>query len=134
MRNLARAAIVVVVFGFVGCTPVDRGVNDPSEEPCGTLTYENFAADFFDSYCLRCHSEDLTGLARSGAPSSVNFDTLDLIRERLDRIGIRAGSAGSMPPSEPFPTSTERAQLLNWIDCGALTDDEAANLNDNSAQ
>ena len=41
---------------------------------------------------------------------------------RVDQRPIEgdfAGTSTSMPPSAPFPTSDQRMQLVNWIDCGA---------------
>lgn len=103
-----------------GCTPTGMGVDAPSDEPCGTLTYENFASGFFDVYCLRCHSAGVTGLLRLGAPADVNYDTYEDVSAFLDLIRDRAGTIGDMPPFGPFPSAEERAMLLNWIDCGAI--------------
>jgi uncharacterized membrane protein len=116
--------ILIASLCLAGCnaSPGTR-VTTPSGEACGELTYENFAEDFMDTYCLRCHSSSLTGIiARTGAPEDTNFNTLTDVRDEQNRIRLRAGVAGTMPPSAPFPTEDERAQLLNWIDCGTISD------------
>jgi hypothetical protein len=88
-----------------------------------TLTYDNFAKAFFSNYCLRCHSEKVTGAARMDAPSDHNFDTLaeiDLLSMHIDEMAGSGPSATNttMPPSDPKPTMEERQKLSEWIVCG----------------
>ena len=47
-------------------------------------------AQVFSSNCLFCHSSELTGSQRNGAPSSVNWDTYDDAVENGDRAIVRA--------------------------------------------
>jgi uncharacterized membrane protein len=98
-----------------------------------TLTYANFGQSFFATFCLRCHSVNLTGDARNGATIGVNFDTLDGIRAHLCRIDDFAGKGPittpndkfmpfvepQLNPPEQFPTDGERSQLSQWLACGA---------------
>jgi cytochrome c5 len=93
--------------------------------PAGsTVTYDNFAKDFFTNYCLSCHSTKLMGAARNGAPADHNFDTLaavDLLSAHIDEY---AGSGPSstnthMPPmGSKAPSMAERQKLSEWIACG----------------
>lgn len=118
-----------LTFVGAGCSPdsplpaellpaVARG----SPDDCGDITYRNFGADFFAKYCLRCHNEMLVGdIARTDAPTGINFNTLDDVRRFQSRIRLRAGEQGDMPPRiapVPRPSETERVQLIRWIDCG----------------
>ena len=93
------------------------------------LTYENFGASFFESYCLRCHSSSLvTPEERSNAPLGINYDTLEGVRAVADRIRVRAGVSGTMPPlfePVPRPSQAERDQLVEWIDAGTPSDTDA---------
>lgn len=95
---------------------------------CADLTYENFAADFFAKYCLGCHNEQLTGdIARTDAPTGIDFNKLDGVRTFQKRIRLRAGEQGDMPPrllSVPRPSESERLQLIRWIDCGTPTESD----------
>jgi uncharacterized membrane protein len=90
---------------------------------CGQTTYEDFGARFFHDYCLHCHNEQLEGdMARTDAPTGINFNTLDQIRGYQRRIRLRAGEQGDMPPSllpVPRPSEQERLRLIRWLDCGA---------------
>jgi uncharacterized membrane protein len=89
-----------------------------------TLTYANFGQAFMQSYCLRCHSQDVMGNARQGAPSDHNFDTLDEIQGLAEHIDEYAGSGPAatntgMPTDTPSPSTEERRKLSEWLACGA---------------
>src|SRR5262245_33137965 len=109
-----------------GCSPdapmPDALYQSAEVAPCGDLTYENFGAKFFPDYCLRCHNEQLVGdIARTDAPTGINYNTLDDIRAFQRRIRLRAGEQGDMPPRllpVPAPSDEERIKLMRWIDCG----------------
>lgn len=113
-----------------GCTALSTGTTCPQGS---TLTYVSFGQAFFGTYCTRCHSASVTGDARNGATIGVNFDTVDGIRPNACRIDSFAGSGPKgtntiMPfditslnpvPPQVFPTVGERAQLSQWLACGA---------------
>jgi hypothetical protein len=88
------------------------------------LTYEDFGRPFMESYCLRCHSVDVTGAAREGAPADHNFDTLIEVQGLAEHIDGMAGAGPDstneiMPIGDPTPTLEERRQLAEWLACGA---------------
>jgi len=90
-----------------------------------TLTYENFAKQFFSDYCLSCHSEKVSGAARNGAPADHNFDTfadIDLLHMHIDQLAGSGASATNtkMPPmaAAKKPSLEERQKLSEWIACG----------------
>jgi len=133
-RKLWRPLVVVVLalpclFGHGGgcCEGEDEVLGPPTETVCpenSELTYESFGEAFFADYCTRCHSVDVTGGAREGAPSDHNFDTQFEAQALADHIDQAAGSGPAstntaMPPDEPFPSMTEREQLAEWLACGA---------------
>lgn len=89
--------------------------------PKGTLiSYENFGSGFMSQYCLSCHSERKTNLARAGAPAEVNFDRLKDIQ--IFRANVlartRIGQAKPMPPNREIPKE-QVLILVEWLDCGA---------------
>jgi uncharacterized membrane protein len=123
---MMRVAITLLVVGAVGCTDDPPLFGPPTESECptgSTLTYDNFGQPFMEAYCTRCHSSELTGEDRMGAPSFHDFDTLFGIRavaEHVDQTSA-AGPAAvnrSMPPDGDRPTDEERYQLGEWIACG----------------
>ncbi len=100
----------------------------PTEAVCpdeGTdLTFENFGEPFFTAYCARCHSIEVEGADRQGAPSDHNFDTPIEARGLADHIDWTTGSGPGatneiMPPSGAVPSVEEREQLSVWLACGA---------------
>jgi uncharacterized membrane protein len=125
---MARVA-VIAFLALTACGP-DSVFGPPTESTCpqgSTLTYENFGKGFMTQYCTRCHSSELVGADRMGAPSFHDFDTLFGIKAVADHIdettasGPAATNTG-MPPDGPFPTLEEREQLGEWIACGMPSD------------
>jgi uncharacterized membrane protein len=130
---LSAGVLLLAFAGGGGCQLLALSPNDPldpdlvaslSDTDCGEVdaTYENFAADFFARYCLRCHSETLVGdSARQDAPVGIDFDTRAGAESFASRIRLRAGLDGDMPPrilGGARPTHSERVRLIQWIDCG----------------
>ncbi len=125
---------VLVPLGVFGihCSP-DLPLPDdliPKTVDCTEIdhTYENFGKAFLQEYCLRCHSVTLeSDLSRLDAPLGINFDSMGQVREFESRIRLRAGELGDMPPRlipGPHPSFDERIKLIEWIECGMLTEDE----------
>jgi hypothetical protein len=88
------------------------------------LTYKNFAAGFFSSYCIRCHDSSLSGTDRNGAPADRNYDSLSGLVDTGSMLIDQAAAAGPartntfMPPSSPLPSDAERRRLGEWLACG----------------
>jgi uncharacterized membrane protein len=120
-------AFAVAFTTWPACTPDQPLADDllaaARESPCGDSTYRNFAAEFFGRYCLGCHNSQLSGdMSRLDAPTGINFNTLSDVRAFQNRIRLRAGVQGDMPPAllpVDQPSDEERLQLIRWIDCGA---------------
>ncbi len=111
-----------------GCSGEEAKIEfgPPTETVCppeGTqLTYDNFGEAFMEDYCLRCHSIDVEGADRQGAPSDHNFDTrLEVLalKEHIDWMtGAGPGAVNEqMPPSGNAPSLEERTQLSTWLAC-----------------
>jgi uncharacterized membrane protein len=82
------------------------------------LTYDNFGRHFMDTWCQPCHGSTSTN--RQGAPGEFIFDTQAQVQHWAARIYVRsAGPNDSMPPGPTDPTPAERAQLADWLACGA---------------
>ncbi len=115
-----------MLVALAGC-PQESVFGPPTETACppqGTmLTYTGFAKPFMESYCTRCHSSELVGKDRHGAPSFHDFDSLFGIKAVADHIDetTAAGPAATntgMPNEGKQPTLEERKQLGEWIACG----------------
>ncbi|PRQ03126.1 hypothetical protein [Enhygromyxa salina] len=96
---------------------------EPSGAECdASLTYEEFAAPFMQSYCTGCHSSTLTGPARNGAPDGHDFDSLAgilAVAGHVDQYAAAGPDATNelMPPSGPAPSHAEREMLGAWLAC-----------------
>lgn len=110
-----------------GATGSTSAFESLDERPCpedSLLSLEGFGAPFMLTHCTGCHHSALKDGERAGAPLGVDFDTLALVRAQAARIWARAGDQNAtMPPVGP-PPADERAQLGEWLACGAPTRDE----------
>lgn len=127
------SAVLGVFFGILACSEADpaeprRSAASSTGATCptgSTITYENWALEFFESYCLRCHSETRTAQdERHGATLGANWDDLNSVRDFAQEIDAFAAAGPKavnemMPPSAPLPSTDERRRLGEWLACGA---------------
>ena len=114
-------------------TEEEESTGTPSGAECppdSTLTYETFGRDFMDMYCVRCHSSELQGTARNGAPEGHDFDRLEGILPVAEHVDAYAAAGPDavntrMPPTPPRPTEEERSQLGEWLACEQLDGPDA---------
>ena len=116
-------ALVLALLAACGPDSIWGPPTESTCPPASTVTYDNFGKEFMTKYCTRCHSSELRGAARMGAPSFHDFDTLYGIRAVSNHIDetTAAGPAAinkGMPPDSPAPTDEERYKLGEWIACG----------------
>jgi mono/diheme cytochrome c family protein len=99
---------------FVASACGGQSIEAASCPPSGTpLTYANFGRAFFDAHCVHCHGG-------TDSHSSRAFLTVEAIRELRERIYANAtGENPPMPPGPDDPPAEERAQLAEWLVCGA---------------
>jgi hypothetical protein len=136
VSNVSRFAAVLAVFASSFLLTACAGADNPEPAPVtsttgalcpasSTLTYDNFAGDFFASYCIRCHSTaNTTTESRQGATPHYNWDDPDIVRQHIPEIdSVAAGGPKTintvMPPSDPVPSDAERLKLGEWLACGA---------------
>ena len=92
------------------------------------LTYSSFGQSFFGNFCTRCHATTVIGIARNGAPSDHNFDSLagvQLWSAEIDQVAAMnpTGSQKNtvMPPvgiALTFPEDGDRQRLACFIAAG----------------
>src|SRR5262245_499943 len=107
--------LFLLAVGFVaavdlfGCTTQGVTTSD-----CATATVPAFAQLDALQKCTSCHSSTLTGDARSGAPSRINYDSYDAAVANIDH-GLREIEEGAMPPSGAETlTADEETSLQLW--------------------
>jgi hypothetical protein len=134
----ARSFVLVAVawFAAVGCegdpAPADEEIPPPpyasfDARPCpndSVLTWENFGQPFMRNWCTSCHADAVAEEGRAGAPLSINFDDLDGVRDHAARIWARGGDQNNTMPPAGVPPELERAQLGEWLACGARSRDD----------
>ncbi|MDB4956599.1 MAG: hypothetical protein JWO36_4168 [Myxococcales bacterium] len=112
MKRLALALLA-------SCATAPLEIQDYPCPPQGTtLTYASFGQRFIDTNCSTCHSASAG--SRHGAPENFQFDTIEDVHHRADRIFVRAAATNtSMPPGPVDPPPDERDKLAEWLACGA---------------
>ena len=102
----------------------DTGLNDPyiDGRHCPddlAATWESFGQGFLLDHCVGCHSANVEGEARSGAPVGVDFETHAKALQWLQSIFVvSADAAVAMPPADSVPAE-DRFILGDWLACGA---------------
>ena len=127
MRSIYARAALAAAFMLFTAACGDPLFGPPTQSACppggSTLTYEGFGKPFMEEFCTDCHSSQLTGKDRHGAPSFHDFDTLfgiKAVHEHIDETAAAGPAAtnDSMPPKTPKPTLEQRRLLGEWIACG----------------
>jgi uncharacterized membrane protein len=114
VRRALWMAAVLVAPACAHWTELDE-VSCP---PGGTTLRYRDAAGFMAAYCNRCHSAPEG--ERSGAPLGVVVDNYASVYNLRERIFLRAAADNTTrPPGPDDPPAAERAQLAEWIACGA---------------
>ena len=98
---------------------------------------DGIRAMVFQTNCLGCHSTELSGAARNGAPAGADYDTYSDASKNGDGAVNRGVTAMDMPPaSASNPLTDEQKQALkNWKALGfpesvlpAVYSSDSANL------
>lgn len=79
-------------------------------------SWASFGGAFVAAECQACHSIDAAD--RQGAPSGVDFDTVDEVWERADSVLMLAGSEPPTMPPDRGTTEADRERLRWWLGCG----------------
>lgn len=121
----------LLLWALPSCGHEERSPAKPSADACAdsTVTWETFADGFFRTWCSGCHAATQVGDERHDAPEGVDFDTYTSAVALAPLIRLAAtGEMAYMPPTGGV-SATDRALLLEWLDCGtpgAPTDAEVA--------
>lgn len=109
-----RRLLLLLLF-CVGC---GGGEGDGPDLCADAPTYTNDIAAIAAEHCLGCHSTDLQGPARNGAPASLNWDDYATLEPNISAFAD-AITAGRMPqrPNPPVPAA-QRMLVDEWRSCG----------------
>ena len=89
----------------------DTAGDDTAGDDTGSgPTWTNFADQFMQSFCTRCH--------KAGGSATPALETYDEVVAAKTGVKNVAGTGSSMPPSAPTPSAQERQELTAWIDAG----------------
>ncbi|MEM6926381.1 MAG: hypothetical protein AAF602_05605, partial [Myxococcota bacterium] len=87
-------------------------------EACA-VTWDGFAKPFVDTWCTPCHSAEVVGVDRRGAPEGIDFETYPKARQWSLLMADAVESTDfPMPPAGGI-TDAEREALRVWVECGA---------------
>lgn len=96
---LPLVAILINATDAMAIDPVYEGANGIREK-------------VFATNCLACHASNLSGGARNGAPSGVNWDTFGAAKQSGAKAVKRAVELGNMPPNfSPLPKLNDEQKL-----------------------
>jgi hypothetical protein len=100
---------LLLCFALGACTSTSStGISAMTCPPDSTLTYANFAARFFEDYCLSCH------VTKHGPA----FTSQAAIQAETGRIMDATVYTTAMPQGADVPVA-ERELLGEWLACGA---------------
>ena len=115
---LALAVMIALSCGDkadpVAVLPPDD--NTPGDGDTTALSYAVDVKPILDLYCIGCHSSQVSGAARNGAPLSVNFDSYEAASANAGAANSRI-QAGSMPPGGSVPAA-DRIVFQLWLSEG----------------
>lgn len=124
-RTLGLVAVAMLLHGNQ-CNDDHASKASGAECPdAQTLDWENFGETFVTDYCTSCHSTSLTGAARNGAPTGIDYDSATAVRANAEGMDTHAAAGPDsvnqlMPPAgSPQPTLEERELLGEWLACNA---------------
>ena len=119
MKLLALTAMFSLSCGTKS-DPVVVLPQDDNSSGDGSATAVSYAADvkpILDLYCIGCHSSQVSGAARNGAPLPVNFDSYEAAAANAGIANSRIQS-GSMPPGGSVP-AIDKIVVQLWVSEGA---------------
>ncbi len=116
MRCWVSCPIAAVIVALGGCVEAEPAISQACED--SAISWQTFADGYVRNWCRGCHSAELAGDGRHGAPVGVNFNERGDMTKHYEHIKARAtGDAPTMPPAGG-PSEEERALFAAWLECG----------------
>lgn len=92
--------------------------------PCADAPEWPEAQGFVRTWCLPCHSAEVEGVDRQGAPAGVDFDTYAQVFAWREAIEQRATGPDLDMPPVPGASDEAVARFAEWLACGAEGTDD----------
>jgi len=119
--RLALVSLFVLTLSLVaGCGGAS---DDGLPQGLGSCPEESTAVwasteSIFQANCTRCHSSDLLGGDRDGAPVESNYDTPEAAALNAEYTWQRI-QTGQMPNDQALTSDADALTLREWLACGA---------------
>jgi uncharacterized membrane protein len=108
----------VVSLSVLACSSSDDTSSNNSPIDCSKSVVPTFSQVSGLKKCVTCHSSSLSGVARSDAPASINYDTYTAAKAEALKA-VDEVESDSMPPAgNPALTEAEISALKIWASCG----------------
>ena len=118
MANAPRIGTLLAGLVAAGC----GGTSDTTGATLSSVDCSASAPTFGEltiwPLCTICHASSLTGSARQGAPSNVNFDSFAAAANQAMSAAVQVSAGDMPPPGEAQPTSAQKTALYQWALCG----------------
>ncbi len=110
MKNVLVSSLLAL--GLAAC-----GSSTLGDCPADSTATQSAGRALIQNRCANCHSSMLSGAARAGAPTTVNYDSLTAIQANVDN-GWAEIEAGTMPQGGTL-TAAEIENIRVYLACGA---------------
>ena len=113
------SALTLVLVMACGGGGDDDGPTEGIAVNCETAEIPSFSDVAAFEVCTNCHSSEVVGPDREGAPPMINFDVHETAEQYSEEMLFQV-STGRMPPegSGFTLTSAEKQELYTWGQCG----------------
>ena len=117
LRSLYQTVACITLLAVVFCgEKMDPILGPVDAAGAGAVTYTVDIQPILVQNCTSCHSTELSGNGRNGAPSGINFNAYEMTIASAQQANARI-QAGSMPPNGGIPLN-QRNLFQSWIESG----------------
>ncbi|MEJ7732567.1 MAG: cytochrome c, partial [Polyangiaceae bacterium] len=113
-----RASLVVLITALTATVLTASGCGDDLGEcPADSAARQAQGLEVLQTKCMTCHSSQVSGSARLGAPSDLNFDDPGTVQDNAGDMWSETDD-GAMPPTGELSAEDKEA-LRVYLACTA---------------